>query len=223
MKNLVIEDEKKIANLLQKGLREQGYTVDLSHDGNDGLERASAQPYDAIILDIMLPGRDGLSVLRKLRERKVTTPVLVLTARGEVNERVEGLNAGADDYLAKPFAMDELVARLRALMRRVTGENISFYKVADLSMNLVSREVIRGTRKITLAAREFRLLEHLMRSPEQVLTRTQIIERVWEYHFDPGTNLVDVYIQRLRRKVDDGEDVKLIQTVRGVGYAIKPE
>jgi len=223
MKILVIEDEKKIANLLQKGLREQGYTVDLSHDGNDGLERASAQPYDAIILDIMLPGRDGLSVLRKLRERKVTTPVLVLTARGEVNERVEGLNAGADDYLAKPFAMDELVARLRALMRRVTGENISFYKVADLSMNLVSREVIRGTRKITLTAREFRLLEHLMRSPEQVLTRTQIIERVWEYHFDPGTNLVDVYIQRLRRKVDDGEDVKLIQTVRGVGYAIKPE
>ena len=223
MKILVIEDEKKIANLLQKGLREQGYTVDLSHDGNDGLERASAQPYDAIILDIMLPGRDGLSVLRKLRERKVTTPVLVLTARGEVNERVEGLNAGADDYLAKPFAMDELVARLRALMRRVTGENISFYKVADLSMNLVSREVIRGTRKITLTAREFRLLEHLMRSPEQVLTRTQIIERVWEYHFDPGTNLVDVYIQRLRRKVDDGEVVKLIQTVRGVGYAIKPE
>lgn len=223
MKILVIEDEKKIANLLQKGLREQGYTVDLSHDGNDGLERASAQPYEAIILDIMLPGRDGLSVLRKLRERKVTTPVLVLTARGEVNERVEGLNAGADDYLAKPFAMDELVARLRALMRRVTGENISFYKVADLSMNLVSREVIRGTRKITLTAREFRLLEHLMRSPEQVLTRTQIIERVWEYHFDPGTNLVDVYIQRLRRKVDDGEDVKLIQTVRGVGYAIKPE
>lgn len=223
MKILVIEDEKKIANLLQKGLREQGYTVDLSHDGNDGLERASAQPYDAIILDIMLPGRDGLSVLRKLRERKVTTPVLVLTARGEVNERVEGLNAGADDYLAKPFAMDELVARLRALMRRVTGETISFYKVADLSMNLVSREVIRGTRKITLTAREFRLLEHLMRSPEQVLTRTQIIERVWEYHFDPGTNLVDVYIQRLRRKVDDGEDVKLIQTVRGVGYAIKPE
>ena len=223
MKILVIEDEKKIANLLQKGLREQGYTVALSHDGNDGLERASAQPYDAIILDIMLPGRDGLSVLRKLRERKVTTPVLVLTARGEVNERVEGLNAGADDYLAKPFAMDELVARLRALMRRVTGENISFYKVADLSMNLVSREVIRGTRKITLTAREFRLLEHLMRSPEQVLTRTQIIERVWEYHFDPGTNLVDVYIQRLRRKVDDGEDVKLIQTVRGVGYAIKPE
>ncbi len=223
MKILVIEDEKKIANLLQKGLREQGYNVDISHDGNDGLERAGTTPYEAIILDIMLPGRDGLSVLRKLRERKVTTPVMILTARGEVNERVEGLNAGADDYLAKPFAMDELIARLRALMRRVTGENISFYKVADLTINLVNREVMRGNRKIVLTGREFRLLEHLMRSPEQVLTRTQIIERVWEYHFDPGTNLVDVYIQRLRRKVDDGEEVKLIQTVRGVGYAIKPE
>ncbi len=222
MKILVIEDEKKIANLLQKGLREQGYTADICHDGNEGLERASTTPYEAIILDIMLPGRDGLSVLRMLRERKVTTPVMVLTARGEVNERVEGLNAGADDYLAKPFSMDELIARLRALMRRVTGENISFYKAADLTMNLVNREVMRGTRKIVLTGREFRLLEHLMRSPEQVLTRTQIIERVWEYHFDPGTNLVDVYIQRLRRKVDDGEEVKLIQTVRGVGYAIKP-
>jgi heavy metal response regulator len=223
MKLLVIEDEKKIATLLQKGLREQGYAVDLSHDGNEGLDRAVSEPYDAIVLDIMLPGQDGLSVLRTLRDRKITTPVMVLTARGEVNDRVEGLNTGADDYMAKPFAMDELVARLRALMRRVTGENISLYKVGDLTMNLVSREVTRGTRKIDLTAREFRLLEYLMRSPGQVLTRTQIIERVWEYHFDPGTNLVDVYIQRLRRKIDDGEDLKMIQTVRGVGYCIKGE
>ena len=223
MKLLVIEDEKKIATLLQKGLREQGYAVDLTHDGNEGLSRASSEPYDAIVLDMMLPGRDGLSVLRTLRDRKITTPVMVLTARGEVSERVEGLNTGADDYMAKPFAMDELVARLRALMRRVTGENISLYKVGDLSMNLVSREVTRGSRKIELTAREFRLLEYLMRSPGQVLTRTQIIERVWEYHFDPGTNLVDVYIQRLRRKIDDGEDIKMIQTVRGVGYCIKSE
>jgi two-component system OmpR family response regulator len=223
MKLLVIEDEKKIANLLQKGLREQGYSVDLSHDGNEGLDRATSEPYDAIVLDIMLPGRDGLSLLRTLRDRKITTPVMILTARGEVSERVEGLNTGADDYLSKPFAMDELVARLRALMRRVTGENISLYKVGDLTMNLVSREVVRGTRKIELTAREFRLLEYLMRSPGQVLTRTQIIERVWEYHFDPGTNLVDVYIQRLRRKIDDGEDIKMIQTVRGVGYCIKAE
>jgi two-component system, OmpR family, response regulator len=223
MKLLVIEDEKKIANLLQKGLKEHGYVVEVCFDGNEGLERASSHPYDAIILDIMLPGRDGLSLLRTLRERKITTPVMILTARGEVNERVEGLNVGADDYLSKPFAMDELVARLRALLRRVTGETISLYKVGDLSMNLVSREVLRGKRKIELTAREFRLLEYLMRSPGQVMTRTQIIERVWEYHFDPGTNLVDVYIQRLRRKIDDGEELKMIQTVRGVGYCIKTE
>ena len=223
MKLLVIEDEKKIANLINKGLREQGYLVDMLYDGTEGLERASTQPYDAIVLDIMLPGRDGLSVLRELRSRNIATPVMVLTARGAVNERVEGLNAGADDYMAKPFSMDELVARLRALMRRVTGETISLYKSGDLSMNLVSREVLRGTRKIALTAREFRLLEYLMRAPDQVLTRTQIIERVWEYHFDPGTNLVDVYIQRLRRKVDDGEPHKMIQTIRGVGYSIVPK
>jgi len=220
MKLLVIEDEKKIANLLQKGFREQGYEVDICPNGEDGLERASGSPYDAIVIDIMLPGRDGLSVLRSLRERKVTTPVMIVTARGEVSERVEGLNLGADDYIAKPFSMDEVIARIRALIRRVTGETISLYKVGDLTMNLVKREVLRGTRRIDLTSREFRLLEHLMRSPGQVVTRTQIIERVWEYHFDPGTNLVDVYIQRLRRKVDDGEEVKLIQTVRGVGYCI---
>ena len=223
MKLLVIEDEKKIANLLQKGLKEHGYVVEVCYDGNEGLERASGHPYDAIILDIMLPGRDGLSLLRTLRERKITTPVMILTARGEVNERVEGLNIGADDYLAKPFAMDEMVARLRALLRRVTGETISLYKVGELSMNLVSRDISRGKRKIELTAREFRLLEYLMRSPGQVMTRTQIIERVWEYHFDPGTNLVDVYIQRLRRKIDDGEELKMIQTVRGVGYCINGE
>ena len=223
MKLLVIEDEKKIANLLQKGFREQGYEVDISPNGEDGLERASSNPYDAIVIDVMLPGRDGLSVLRTLRERKVTTPVMIVTARGEVSERVEGLNLGADDYIAKPFSMDEVIARIRALIRRVTGETISLYKVGDLAMNLVKREVTRGSRRIDLTSREFRLLEHLMRSPGQVVTRTQIIERVWEYHFDPGTNLVDVYIQRLRRKVDDGEEVKLIQTVRGVGYSINAQ
>lgn len=223
MKLLVIEDEKKIANLLQKGFREQGYEVEISANGEDGLERASSNPYDAIVIDIMLPGRDGLSVLRSLRERKVTTPVMIVTARGEVSERVEGLNLGADDYIAKPFSMDEVIARIRALIRRVTGETISLYKVGDLVMNLVKREVLRGSRRVDLTSREFRLLEHLMRSPGQVVTRTQIIERVWEYHFDPGTNLVDVYIQRLRRKVDDGEESKLIQTVRGIGYCINAQ
>ncbi len=223
MKLLVIEDEAKIASLLKKGLQEQGFQVDISGDGEDGLERATKTPYDAIVIDIMLPKRDGLSVLKTLRTRKVTAPVMIITARGDVNERIEGLNLGADDYMAKPFSMDEVVARIRALVRRVTGETITLYKVGDLVMNLVTREVTRGTRRINLTAREFRLLEHLMRLPAQVVTRTQLIERVWEYHFDPGTNLVDVYIQRLRRKVDDGEEVKLIQTVRGVGYCVRAE
>jgi two-component system OmpR family response regulator len=223
MKLLVIEDEAKIASLLKKGLQEQGFTVDISGDGEDGFERATKTPYDAIVIDIMLPKRDGLSVLKMLRTRKVTVPVMIITARGDVNERVEGLNLGADDYMAKPFSMDEVVARIRALVRRVTGEMITLYKVGDLMMNLVTREVSRGSRRINLTVREFRLLEHLMRLPGQVVTRTQLIERVWEYHFDPGTNLVDVYIQRLRRKIDDGEDVKLIQTVRGVGYCVRAE
>ena len=223
MKLLVIEDETKIASLLKKGLQEQGFEVDISADGEDGLERATTTPYDAIVIDIMLPKRDGLSVLKTLRTRKVTAPVMIITARGDVNERVEGLNLGADDYMAKPFSMDEVVARIRALVRRVTGETITLYKVGDLVMNLVTREITRGTRRINLTVREFRLLEHLMRLPDQVVTRTQLIERVWEYHFDPGTNLVDVYIQRLRRKIDDGEEVRIIHTVRGVGYCVKAE
>jgi DNA-binding response OmpR family regulator len=223
MKLLVIEDEAKIASLLKKGLQGQGFTVDISGDGEDGFERATKTPYDAIVIDIMLPKRDGLSVLKMLRTRKVTAPVMIITARGDVNERVEGLNLGADDYMAKPFSMDEVVARIRALVRRVTGETITLYKVGDLMMNLVTREVSRGSRRINLTVREFRLLEHLMQLPGQVVTRTQLIERVWEYHFDPGTNLVDVDIQRLRRKIDDGEDVKLIQTVRGVGYCVRAE
>jgi DNA-binding response OmpR family regulator len=223
MKLLVIEDEAKIASLLKKGLQGQGFTVDISGDGEDGFERATKTPYDAIVIDIMLPKRDGLSVLKMLRTRKVTAPVMIITARGDVNERVEGLNLGADDCMAKPFSMDEVVARIRALVRRVTGETITLYKVGDLMMNLVTREVSRGSRRINLTVREFRLLEHLMRLPGQVVTRTQLIERVWEYHFDPGTNLVDVDIQRLRRKIDDGEDVKLIQTVRGVGYCVCAE
>ena len=223
MKLLVIEDETKIASLLKKGLQEQGFEVDISADGEDGLERATTTPYDAIVIDIMLPKSDGLSVLKTLRTRKVTAPVMIITARGDVNERVEGLNLGADDYMAKPFSMDEVVARIRALVRRVTGETITLYKVGDLVMNLVTREISRGTRRINLTVREFRLLEHLMRLPDQVVTRTQLIERVWEYHFDPGTNLVDVYIQRLRRKIDDGEEVRIIHTVRGVGYCVKAE
>lgn len=223
MRILVVEDEKKIANLLRRGLLEQGFDVDLSHHGDEAFDLAALNPYDAIVLDVMLPGRDGLSIVRGLRERKIGTPVLLLTARGEVSERVEGLNVGADDYLTKPFALDEVVARLRALVRRASGEKLSFYRVGDLTLHLLTREATRGTRKVELTSREFNLLECLMRSPEQVFTRSQIHERVWDYHFDPGTNLVDVYIQRLRRKIDDGEPQKIIHTVRGVGYCVKEE
>lgn len=204
-------------------MADQGFTVDVANHGDEGFEAAANNPYDAIVLDIMLPGRDGLSIVRGLRERLITTPVLLLTARGEVNERIEGLNIGADDYMTKPFAVDEVIARLRALVRRASGEKLSFYRTGDLTLHLLSREGTRGTRRIELTTREFNLLECLMRSPGQVFTRSQIHERVWDYHFDPGTNLVDVYIQRLRRKIDDGEPQKLIHTIRGVGYCVKAE
>ena len=223
MRVLVVEDEKKIASLLRSGLSEQGFSVEVSHDGEEAFELAQSSAIDAIVLDIMLPGRDGLSIVRGLRERKISTPVLLLTARGEVSERVEGLNVGADDYLTKPFAIDEVIARLRALIRRATGEKLSFYRVGDLTLHLLSREAVRGSRRIDLTTREFNLLECLMRAPGQVFTRTQLHERVWDYHFDPGTNLVDVYIQRLRRKIDDNEPARLIHTVRGVGYCVRAE
>jgi DNA-binding response OmpR family regulator len=223
MRLLVVEDEKKISSLITRRLKEEGFEVDLLEDGSEVPGRAATEPYDAMVLDIMLPGADGLSVLRRLRERGIKSPVLLLSARGEVSERVAGLNLGADDYLPKPFAMDELVARVNALLRRASGEKLSFYKVGDLSMNLLSREVHRGQRKVELTKREFGLLEYLMRSPGQVLTRTQIQEHVWDYHFDPQTNLVDVYIQRVRRKVDEGEPARLIHTVRGAGYCVKAD
>jgi DNA-binding response OmpR family regulator len=221
MRLLIIEDEKSITRFIRKGMEEHGFAVDVSHHGDEGLAMALATPYDSIILDIMLPGRDGLSVLKALREAKHTVPVLLLTARGDVSDRVAGLNLGADDYLSKPFAMDELVARVKALVRRNTGERLTFYRVADLHLCLTRREVMRNGKPIELTMREFSLLECLMRSPGQVFTRTQICERVWNYQFDPGTNLVDVYIQRLRRKLDDDDENRLIQTVRGIGYSIR--
>lgn len=222
MKVLIIEDEKKIASLIRKGLEAQGFVVDVCLQGDDGYALATSRPYDALILDIMLPGRDGLSILRNIRERKIPLPVILLTARAELNERLEGLNLGADDYLTKPFFVEELIARLHAVTRRATGAQQSILEVGDLAMNLITREVTRGGVPIELAPREFNLLEHLMRSPGRVLTRVQICEQVWDYHFDPGTNLVEVYIQRLRKKVDAGAAVKLIETIRGVGYRIKP-
>lgn len=223
MKILVIEDEKKIAAFVRKGLEASGFVVDVSHHGDDGFSLAKSHPYDAIVLDIMLPGRDGLSILRNLRERRIATPVILLSARSELNERLEGLNLGADDYLTKPFYIEELIARLHVVTRRASGTGQSLIEVEDLTINLLTRDVSRGSRAIELTAREFQLLEHLARSPGRVLSRAQICERVWSYDFDPGTNLVDVYIQRLRRKVDAEGEPKLIETIRGVGYRIRKE
>jgi DNA-binding response OmpR family regulator len=223
MRVLLAEDEKKIAQHIRAALREQGFTVDVVHRGDEALASALVTPYDALVLDVMMPGRDGLSILRVLREKRVSTPVLLVTARGEVSERVEGLMLGADDYLSKPFAMNELVARVVALTRRSSSQGMTLLRVEDLTMNLVTREVTRGGEKIELPMREFALLEYLMRSPGRVLSKTQLIENVWEWHFDTGTNVVEVYIQRLRKKIDDQRPVKLIHTVRGVGYVLRKE
>jgi DNA-binding response OmpR family regulator len=220
VKVLAVEDEKKIAALIRKGLEEHGFVVDLCHNGTDGYTLATTRSYDAILLDIMVPGRDGLSILRQLREQKNSVPVILLTARGELNERVEGLNLGADDYLTKPFYIDELVARLHAVMRRKSGDQLSLLQAGDLTVNLLTREVKRGAEKVELTTREFALLTYLMRSPGRVFTRTQICEHVWNYHHDPGTNLVDVYVQRVRKKISDGPEHPLIETVRGVGYRL---
>lgn len=218
MKILVIEDEKKIASFVKKGLTEAGFTVDVEHNGDDGYRRATHESYDAIVLDIMLPGRDGLSILGSLRDKKNPVPVILLTARSELRERLDGLNQGADDYLTKPFYMEELIARLQAVTRRSGGEGLSLLQVEDLVINLLTRDVTRGETKVELTAREFNLLEYLVRSPGRVLTRTQILEHVWGYNFDPQTNLVDVYIQRVRKKIAPNGEDGLIETLRGVGY-----
>ena len=221
MRVLVVEDEKKTASFVRKALQNEGFAVDICTNGDDALTAAGNTPFDGIILDIMLPGRDGLSVLRQLRERGNRTPVLLLSARGAVNERVEGLNAGADDYLPKPFVIAELVARVRALGRRGGEVKSTVLRVADLTLDTVSHRAERGGKIFELTAREFRLLEFLMRTPGRICGRMGIIEKVWDYDFDPGTNLVDVYIRRLREKIDDGFEPKLLHTVRGIGYVLK--
>jgi two-component system, OmpR family, response regulator len=221
MRVLVVEDEKKTASFIRKALQSEGFAVDVCHNGDDALAAASSTPFDGIVLDIMLPGRDGLSVLRQLRQRNNVTPVLLLSARGEVNERVEGLNAGADDYLPKPFALVELVARVRALSRRGGEPRASVLRVADLSLDTVTRQATRGGASFDLTAREYRLLEYLMRSAGRICGRMAILEKVWDYDFDPGTNLVDVYVRRLREKIDANFEPKLIHTVRGVGYVVR--
>jgi two-component system, OmpR family, response regulator len=223
MRVLVVEDEAKVAAFVKAGLEEHGFAVELCGDGNSAAARLESEAFDAVVLDVMLPGRDGLGVLRKLREARNAVPVIVLTARGDLHERVEGLNLGADDYLAKPFSMIELVARLGAVLRRRTGTGLTVQSFADLSMNLATREVKRGATRIELTPREFALLECLLRMPGKVVTRIEISQGVWGHQFDPGTNFVDVAIQRLRRKIDDPFPQKLIQTVRGVGYALQTD
>jgi two-component system OmpR family response regulator len=221
MKVLLIEDDRKIASFVRKGLSEQGMVVDSCGDGDEGFLLATTQAYDVIVLDIMLPGRDGLSILRNLRERKNTVPVILLTARSALNERLEGLNQGADDYLCKPFFVEELAARIQALIRRASGETLNLLQCGELVVDLITREVRAGDRLIDLTAREFSLLELLLRSPGRVFTRTQILEHVWGYEFDPETNVVDVYIRRLRNKLEVQPGVPPIETIRGVGYCLK--
>ena len=223
MRVLVVEDERKTASFVRKALQTEGFAVDVCHNGEDALAAPRVTPYDVIVLDVMLPGRDGLSVLRQWRQQRVTTPVLLLSARGEVNERVEGLDAGADDYLPKPFALVELAARVRAIARR-TGDNKSpLLRVANLTLDTVTHRARRGNIEIELTSREYRLLEFLMQSPGRLCGRMMILEKVWDYDFDPGTNLVDVYIRRLREKIDAGFEPKLLHTARGTGYVLKHE
>ena len=221
MRVLVVEDEKKTASLIRKALQAEGFAVDVCHNGEEAWAAALATPFDTIVLDIMLPGRDGLSLLRQLRERQNTTPVLLLSARGEVNERVEGLNAGADDYLPKPFVIAELVARVRALGRRGGESKSPVLRIGSLTLDTVTREARRGGVTIELTTREYRLLEYLMRSAGRICGRMAILEKVWDYDFDPGSNLVDVNIMRLREKIDADFEPKLLHTVRGIGYVIK--
>lgn len=220
---LVIEDEQRLATLIRRVLGEERHTVDVAYDGSEGYALAASGTYDLVILDIMLPGMDGIAVCRRMREVGVRTPVLMLTARGAVEDRVAGLNAGADDYLVKPFAMEELLARVNALLRRrdLGLETNPSLQVGDLILDLVRHEVRRGKRVIELTAKEFSLLEYLMRHPGQVLTRTQITDHVWRYDMDALSNVVDTYIHYLRDKVDRGFEARLIRTVRGVGYKIE--
>jgi two-component system OmpR family response regulator len=221
MRVLVIEDDPGVAGFVVGGLREAGHVVDHAADGRDGLHQAGAGSYDVLVVDRMLPGLDGLEILRQLRAAGNDTPALVLSALGEVDDKVRGLRAGADDYLGKPFAFAELMARLEAITRRPARDGeVTELRVADLEMNLLSREVRRAGQEIDLQPREFRLLEYLVRNRDQVVTRTMLLENVWDYHFDPQTNVIDVHISRLRRKVDKGFPMPLIHTVRGAGYKL---
>jgi two-component system OmpR family response regulator len=222
MRALLVEDDASIADFVSRGLKEAGFAVDQAMDGDAGLEAAIQQPYDVAIVDLMLPQRDGLSLIEELRRRRVSTPVLILSARRSVDDRVRGLQSGGDDYLTKPFAFAELLARVQALVRRASrAPEPTTLTVADLSLDLLSRRVARGGVALELRPREFSLLEYLMRNAGRVVSKTMILAHVWDYSFDPQTNVVDVLVSRLREKIDRPFDVKLLHTVRGVGYVLR--
>jgi DNA-binding response OmpR family regulator len=217
---LIVEDERKLSHVLRRALESEGHIAHQAYSGSEGLTLAVSNSYDAIVLDISLPIIDGCEVCSRLRKRGVSTPILMLTARGEVEDRVRGLDSGADDYLLKPFAFPELLARLRAILRRESGSHSPVLAVADLELDTVRRLVRRSGRTITLSSREYAMLEYFMRHTEQVLTRQMIAEHVWDFNFDPGSNVIDVYVSYLRRKIDDGSDIKLFHTLRGAGYKL---
>ncbi len=218
---LYVEDEFKIASFVQAGLKEQGFVVDYCDNGNDAYHQATDQDYDVIVLDIMVPGKDGLSILKHLRRSGRDTPVILLTARNELDDRLEGLNLGADDYISKPFFVEELVARIHAVVRRSVGDRQNRMAVGAMTLDRLTREVTHQDTTVELTTREFNLLEYLMRSPGRVFTRTQILEHVWGYDFNPSTNVVDVCVQRLRKKIDETGEPSWIENVRGVGYRFR--
>ena len=224
MRILLVEDDPKIASFIIKGLKAEGFAVDHENNGEDGLHMALTEPYDAAIIDIMLPKLDGLRLIENLRREKLKTPIIILSAKGEVDDRVKGLQMGADDYLTKPFAFSELLARLQALIRRSSDvAEPTKLAVADISMNLIARKVVRAGQQIDLQPLEFSLLEYLLRNAGRVVSKTMIMEHVWDYYFDPQTNVVESRIYKLREKIDKGFSTKLIHTVRGVGYVLKED
>jgi heavy metal response regulator len=223
MRILVVEDEKKVARFIQQGLEEDHYAVDVAHDGENGAVMAEAQNYDVIVLDVMLPKMSGIEVTRHLRENKISTPILMLTAKTATEDKVAGLDSGADDYLTKPFAVAELLARVRSLLRRGAMEKSTLLTCADLELDTVTHKASRRGRVIELTTKEYALLEYFLRNKERVLSRTVISEHIWDYNFDTGTNLIDVYVNHLRNKIDSGFDRRLIHTVRGVGYVLREE
>ena len=221
MRLLVIEDEKQLLKLIGKRLKEEGYAYDLASDGRDGLNFDESIEYDCIILDIMLPSVDGFTIIKKLREKNINSPIIVLTAKSATKDKVNGLDYGADDYITKPFSFEELIARVRAMLRRKLDEKETVLKCRDLTLDLISREVYRNNKLIQLTTKEFSILEYFLRNKGRILTKSQIAEHVWNYEFDYHSNIIEVYIRYLRKKIDDDYEEKLIHTIRGVGYKIK--